>query len=199
MFQLFDNKQSCMLEYLQGWGWDVKGTHMWWFVFLRILGNPLNKRQPSMMGQFFLYLVPRGGHGFNIKPSGLISYRSDASADKNRSSDSGNSYRRTHMFLSVWEKPLHPINTAWLCNWNTTSSFSPVLKMSLQETKVTKGLFCYRENKHLEKGCVKRERSKTNLSLVQFGCGSLWFLLDFFFILQEKGGSLTSSHSKALS
>lgn len=49
----------------------------------------------------FLYFIPRRGHSFNINPSGLIAYCSDAKPDKNRSNDSGNSYRRTHMFLGV--------------------------------------------------------------------------------------------------
>lgn len=76
-------------------------------------GKPPERETGTYDGPvFFLYFIPRRGHSFNIKPSGLITYRLDANADNNRSYDSGNSYRRTHMFLSVCEKPLHPINTA---------------------------------------------------------------------------------------
>lgn len=31
VFQLFENKQNGVLEYLRGRGWDAGGTHMWWF------------------------------------------------------------------------------------------------------------------------------------------------------------------------
>uniref|UniRef100_A0A8C7Z652 Transmembrane protein 195 n=1 Tax=Oryzias sinensis TaxID=183150 RepID=A0A8C7Z652_9TELE len=41
----------------------------------------------------------------------------------------------THLFLGVWGKPQHPINPGQLCRWNTTSSFSPRLKLGLKETE----------------------------------------------------------------
>lgn len=60
VFQLFENKQSSMLEYLQGWGWDTGGNPHVLGWFLWILGNPPNERQASMIGQllFFLYFIP---------------------------------------------------------------------------------------------------------------------------------------------
>lgn len=87
MFQLFEIKQSSMLEYLQGWKWDAGGTHMWWFSSSESWENPLTERQESMIGQFSFFLcvcfIPKRGWQFrHIKPSGLISYHLDAKADK---------------------------------------------------------------------------------------------------------------------
>lgn len=59
--------------------------------FLKILGNPLNEKQALLIGQ--LFFIP-------IKSSGL-NYLLSWTEGKNRSNDSGNSYRRTQIFLSV--------------------------------------------------------------------------------------------------
>ena len=70
VFQLFENKQSSVLKYLQGWGWDA-GEPTCGGLFLWILGNPLNKTQESL-ARFFTPF--QKGCSFNTRPSGIITF-----------------------------------------------------------------------------------------------------------------------------
>lgn len=86
-----------------------------------ILGNPPEwDRRPRLAT--FVHFIPKKVAVSSWSPQAPISYRRESTLKrKTGQMTQGILARRTHMFLCVWGKPLHPINPGWLCRWNRTN------------------------------------------------------------------------------
>lgn len=106
--QLCENKQSSWNTYSLGNG--LSGEPTCAGLVPPVLGKPPPHALTETLVSFEPCFSPKG---FNTKPSGLITYRPEADSGGRGPSDSGNSYRRTHMFRCVLLEAATP-NKSWM-------------------------------------------------------------------------------------